>query len=63
MRLEVKLPKTNETDDLIEVAGIEEMDYDSRGGNYRLRLSKGDIKKQEKALTDLLIKAERNYNG
>jgi hypothetical protein len=63
MRLEVKLPKTTETDALIESAGIEEMDYDSRWGNYRLRLSKGDIKKHDKALTDLLMKAETNYNG
>lgn len=63
MRLEVKLPKTNETDELIEKAGIEEMDYDSRWGNYRLRLSKGDIKKHEKALTEILVKAETYYNG
>lgn len=56
-------PVLNETDELIETAGIEEMDYDSRWGNYRLRLSKGDIKKHEKVLTDILIKAETNYNG
>lgn len=63
MRLEVKLPKTSETDELIVSAGIEEMDYDSRWGNYRLRFVKGDIKKHDKVLTDLLMKAEANYNG
>ncbi|TAL51542.1 MAG: hypothetical protein EPN92_00490 [Chitinophagaceae bacterium] len=63
MRLEVKLPKTTETDDLIESSGIEEMGYDNRWGNYRLRFSKGDIKKQEKVLIELLTKAESNYNG
>jgi hypothetical protein len=63
MRLEVKLPKTTETDQLIDEAGIEEMDYDNRYGNYRLRLNKGDIKKHEKFLTDLMTKAEANFNG
>jgi predicted transport protein len=63
MRLEVKLPKTAETDALIESSGIEEMGYDNRWGNYRLRFSKGDIKKQEKVLLELLAKAETNYNG
>jgi predicted transport protein len=63
MRLEVKLPKTPDTDKLIESSGIEEMGYDNRWGNYRLRFSKGDIKKQEKVLLELLRKAESNYNG
>lgn len=63
MRLEVKLPKTAETDKLIEASGIEEMGYDNRWGNYRLRFSKGDIHKHEKVLIELLTRAESNYNG
>jgi hypothetical protein len=63
MRLELKLPKSPEIDEIIESAGIEGMGYDNRGGNYRLQLSKGDVKKHEKVLKDLLIKADLNFNG
>ncbi|MBX2914334.1 MAG: hypothetical protein KF856_03570 [Cyclobacteriaceae bacterium] len=63
MRLELKLPKSPEIDEIIEKAEIEEMGYDSRWGNYRLRFSKGDIKKHYNTLKELLIKAESNYNS
>lgn len=63
MRLELKLPKSTEIDEVIENSEIEEMGYDNRWGNYRLRLSKGDIKKQTDVLKDLLTKAEANFNG
>jgi len=63
MRLELKLPKSTEIDEIIEKAEIEEMGYDNRWGNYRLRLSKGDIKKYSDVLKKLLIKAESNFNG
>jgi hypothetical protein len=63
MRLELKLPKSTEIDEMIEKAEIEEMGYDNRWGNYRLRLSKGDIKKHSDVLKELLIKAESNFNG
>ncbi len=63
MRLELKLPKSTEIDEIIENAEIEEMGYDNRWGNYRLRLSKGDIKKHADVLKNLLIKAEANFNG
>lgn len=57
MRLELRLPKTQEIDDLIERSGIDEMGYESNWGQYRLRLTKGDIKKYEAVLKDLLSKA------
>jgi hypothetical protein len=61
MRLELKLPKSNEVDEMIEKNDLEEMDYDSRWGAYRLRLNKGDIKKHQELLKDLLRRAESNY--
>ena len=63
IRLELKLPKSTEIDEIIENSEIEEMGYDNRWGNYRLRLSKGDIKKHSEVLKNLLIKAESNFNG
>jgi hypothetical protein len=63
MLLELKLPKSTEIDEIIEKADIEEMGYDNRWGNYRLRLSEGDIEKHSDVLKELLIKAESNFNG
>jgi len=60
-RIELKLPKSQEVDEIIEKNELDEMGYDSRWGNYRIRLDKGDIKKHEEILKELLIKAEDNY--
>ena len=60
-RIELKLPKSPEIDEIIEKNELDEMGYDSRWGNYRIRLDKGDIKKHEEVLKDLPIKAEYNY--
>ena len=60
-RIEFKLPKSPEIDEIIEKNDLDEMGYDSRWGTYRIRLNKGDIKKHEAVLKDLLIKAEENF--
>lgn len=60
-RIELKIPKSPEVDEVIEKNELDEMGYDSRWGNYRIRLNKGDVKKHEELLRDLLIKAEKNY--
>ncbi len=61
-RIELKLPKTEVFDTIIEKSGMDEMGYDSRWGSYRIRLNKGDVKKHEEILKELLIKAEQNFN-
>lgn len=63
MRLEIKLPKSDEIDQLIETNELDEMGYDSRWGAYRIRLVKEDIKKKEIVIKDLLEKAEKSFNG
>jgi hypothetical protein len=60
--IEMKLPKSEETDQLIEQHELDDMGYDSRYGNYRLRLNKGEISKKESTLLTLLQKAEENFN-
>ena len=62
MRLEVKHPKTDEIDQIIETNDLDEMGYDKRWGNYRIRLNKGEITKKEEIIKDLLEKAEKNFN-
>lgn len=63
MILELKLPKSKETDEIIENAGIVMAAYDNQFKNYRINLYKGDVKKHAEVLKDLLIKAEVNLNG
>lgn len=62
IRIEIKLPKTEETDQLIEKNDLEEMEYDSTWGRYRIRLNKGDIKKHQEVIKQLLVKAEAEFN-
>ena len=61
-RIELKLPKSDEVDAIIEKSGMDEMGYDGRWGNYRIRLDKGDVKKHEDVLKNLLILAEQNFS-
>lgn len=63
MRLELKLPKSDEIDKIIEEQELDEMGYDSRWGNYRIRLNQGEINKKKEVLETLLEKAEENFNN
>jgi predicted transport protein len=62
MRLELRLPKSDEVDQIIESNDLDEMGYDNRWGNYRIRLNKGEISKKEEMIKTLLEKAEKNFN-
>lgn len=57
LRLEPRLPQTDETDAKLENLGIDAMDYDKRWRRYRIRLSKTDLQKHKEFLTDLLRQA------
>lgn len=62
MRLELKLPKSEEVDQIIENSDLDEMGYDSRWGAYRFRLNINEISKKQPLLKNLLEKAEKNFN-
>ena len=63
LRIELALPRTATTDEIIEQADLDEMGYDTRWSKYRIRLSKGDIKKHEAVLLRLLKMAAENKGG
>lgn len=50
----IYLKSSPQIDQNLANAGIDLMDYDKRGGAYRLRLAKGDIKKHSELLLKLL---------
>lgn len=54
INLEIKLPKTEDVDAKIDQAGLETLEYSSRWGQYRLRLSVSDVKTKTDVLRDLM---------
>lgn len=57
VRFELRLERSDAIQSKLEAAGIDVMEYDTRWGRYRIRISKGDIKKHESLLKDLLKEA------
>ncbi len=56
LRVGIRLPKTDETESLINEAGLDLIDY-GRWGKYRFRLSKKDIETHQDLLRELMQKA------
>ena len=54
LRLELKLPETDDLNTKIENSGIETLDYDKRWGRYRLRLTKNDVKSKAEIIRELM---------
>ncbi len=57
LRLEVRLDRSDETQAQLDGSGLDVMDYDSRWGRYRIRLTKGDTAKHKEFLAALMTKA------
>lgn len=62
LNIEFKHPRLTEIDELIESNELDDMGYNSKWSNYRIRLNKGEIKKKEEVLLSLLKMAEKNRN-
>ena len=54
VKMELKLPATDDVDSAIETAGFDTLDYDARYGAYRLRLTASDVQKHEGVLRTLM---------
>ena len=63
VKVEVKHPRSEELEDSLRQAGIEDVDYESREGRYRLRLEKGEVKKHSEPLAAVITKAYEAYVG
>jgi len=57
IRFELRLKNSPETQERLESAGLDVMDYDSRFGYYRTRLQPGDIEKNGEILTEVIAEA------
>ena len=54
VRFEPRLDRSEEIQARLDAAGIDVMEYDEHWGRYRIRLSRGDVKRHEALLRDLL---------
>jgi len=63
MRFEVRLERTEATEKRIEENGLDVMDYDTKWGRYRIRLSKGEVKKNEEKIRELFESAYTNSSA
>lgn len=63
LRIEPRLERSNEIETKLDEVGLDVMDYDSRNGRYRIRLSKGDVGTYAELLTDLLAQAHRHFGS
>jgi len=57
LRLEIRLPETEETEAIIINSELDFLDYDKRWGSYRLKLSENDISEKQETLNTLLSMA------
>jgi len=60
LRLEPRLVKSSETQEQLEAAGLDVMDYDDRWGRYRIRLTPAELRQQKEIITQVLKQA---FNG
>ena len=54
VRMDIKLPKTDENSRLIEAAELDCLDYDNRWSNYRIRIAANDLSSKKESIIQLL---------
>lgn len=63
LRIELRLERSDEIEKRLNEAGMDMMDYDSRGGRYRIRLSRGDVEAHRELLSELLAQAYKEFGS
>ena len=58
MRMEIRLDHSEELEREMEEKGLDLMDYEKRGGRYRIKLSMNDIKTHQEFIAELIRKAK-----
>jgi hypothetical protein len=62
LRFEPRLKSAPETQQFLEAANLDVMDYDSRWGRYRIRLQPGDVEKHRDILAEVISRAFTESN-
>ena len=59
--LEIKMPQTEENDEIINQAEIANLDYSKRYGYYRLSIYERDLEKKSDFIKKLLLDAKERF--
>ena len=62
LRMEVKLERNEEIEELLDKSGLDVMEYDRRWGRYRIRVTKDDIEKNRAIIKNLLYQSLESWN-
>ena len=63
LRIEPKLQRSDEIEEMLEASELDVLEYDSRNQRYRIRLTKDDISQHERLLKEILESSHREFNG
>lgn len=63
LRMEPRLARSEDLESDLEARGLDLMDYDTRNGRYRIRLSKQDIEPNIEVLTQILTASFEEFGG
>ena len=63
LRMEPRLARSDDLESDLESRGLDLMDYDTRNGRYRIRLSKNDIEPNNEVLAQLLRASFEEFGG
>jgi len=61
--VEPKLKKAEEIEIMLDTAGLDVLEYDTRNHRYRIRFSKEEIQKHQRLLKEIVGRAYRDFNG
>jgi len=61
--VEPKLKKAEEIEIMLDSAGLDMLEYDTRNQRYRIRFTKDEIQKHQRLLKEILGRAYRDFTG
>jgi hypothetical protein len=61
--VEPKLKKAEEIEIMLDSAGLDMLEYDTRNQRYRIRFTKDEIQKHQRLLKEILARAYRDFAG
>jgi hypothetical protein len=63
LRMELKLKRAEEIEIMLDSAGLDVLEYDTRNQRYRIHFSKDEIQDHDRLLKEILGRAHREFNG
>ena len=61
--VESKLKKAEGIEIMLDSAGLDVLEYDTRNQRYRIRFSKDEFQRHERLLKEILGRADRDFDG